>query len=127
MKSFGYTVYGQYTTVKMFVNLSNSEANKLYGTYKEWLTIHNCPMSHAKNGKFKHSVEGILPQQSLRQWITDLEIAKAKTAVEIAQDKVKMLEHTHNGTVFHYLDDEEPTYGSGVFTQLMEDEDDLPF
>ena len=98
MKTFGYTVYGQYTTVKMYVNLSNAEANKLHSTYKEWLTIDNCIFSEKKNGKFKHSIEGILPNQSMSQWLADLEIAKAKTAVQIAQDNVIRLEEIHNGT-----------------------------
>ena len=98
MKTFGYTVYGQYTTVKMYVNLSNAEANKLHSTYKEWLTIDNCIFSEKKNGKFKHSIEGILPNQSMSQWLADLIVAKAKTAVQIAQDNVIRLEEIHNGT-----------------------------
>lgn len=130
MKTFGYTVYGQYTTVRMFVNLTSAEANKLHSTYREWLTIKKCYASMSLNATYKHRVEGILPNQSVSDWIADLAIAKAKTSVQIAQDKVIELEMVHNGNTFHFLDNQDmvphDAFVSDSDAEEMEDAD-LPF
>ena len=130
MKTFGYTVYGQYTTVRMFVNLSTTEANKLHSTYREWLTIKKCYASMSLNATYKHRVEGILPNQSVSDWIADLAIAKAKTSVQIAQDKVIELEMVHNGNTFHFLDNQDMVPHDAFVSDSDDaemDDADLPF
>lgn len=119
MRNYGYTGYGQFQAVRLRVNLTFSEKMKLHSTYKEWLTI-SAVKHHGVESKM-HMIVGILPNQSLSQFITDLKIAKAKTTVAKAQEEVMLLEHELNGTKFHYLDMDEET------PQMADMEDDLPF
>jgi hypothetical protein len=130
MRNYGYTDYGQFQAVRLRVNLTFSEKMKLHSTYKEWLTIGEVKRQGV--GVKMHMIVGVLPNQSLSQFITDLKIARAKTAVAKAQEQVMLLEYELNGTKFHYLDEEvvadDKSNVVAAFNFLEEDvEDDLPF
>jgi hypothetical protein len=85
-QSFGYTPCGQYWIVKLNVNLSETEANRLSKSWFPTITI-------SKHGKL-HRLEGaIRGNMALYEFRSDLKAAKLRTEIAEKQKQLQNVEY----------------------------------
>ena len=85
-QSFGYTPCGQYWIVKLNVNLSETEANRLSKSWFPTITI-------SKHGKL-HRLEGaIRGNMALYEFRSDLKAAKLRSDIAAKQQELQNVEY----------------------------------
>lgn len=83
---FGCSAIGKYTVIKLNIKLDASQIDKLKEQYKDWL-------SFIDNGKFGCRIEGVLPANSVGQFMLyDIKRAKYITDAINATEKIRLLD-----------------------------------